>query len=183
LLGCSSLLITLCQTNRETAQTQAQPEPLGIPLPQADQFERVIDMLARMSVSGGIITQEETTTNYAFDLRQTQYYTNAGRYLGLIERSWDAERGVYYTLTPSSLQLMNRAPRARNLALIELILSRRVFRTAVEYSLANSRMPSHHEIEGFMRQAGISISGTTPHRRAQSVIGWVRWMIGLTADA
>lgn len=136
-----------------------------------------------MSLSGGMITQEDTTTNYAFDLRQTQYYTNAGRYLGLIERNYDTERGVYYTLTTLGTQIMNKAPRVRNLALIEIILSRRVFRAAVEYCLANSQMPSHQEIEAFMYQAGIPIGGTTPHRRASSVIGWVRWMIGLTADA
>src|SRR6185437_5662949 len=114
-----------------------------IPFPQADSFERVIDMLATLSSSNGMITKEDTTTNYAFDARQTNYYTDAGRYLGLIERGRNRDVGVFYTLTPLGLRLMNKAPRLRNLALVELILSRRVFRAATEYYLDNAQPPSN----------------------------------------
>lgn len=172
--------IEIADIRRALAETQAQPEPTGIPFPQADRFERVIDMLARLLASGGSLTQDEITTNYAFDLRQTQYYTNAGRYLGLIERGDD--NGVSYSLSSLGIQLMNRAPRARNLELARLILSRRVFRHALEQYLVNARPATREEIIGIIRNAGLPMNDTTASRRAQSVSGWVRWLIGITAD-
>lgn len=175
--------IEIGNIRRLLKQTQVQPEPQGVPFPQADRFERVIDMLTRLRANSGALTQEDVTTNYAFDLRQTQYYTNAGRYLGLIERGEEAGSGVFYTLTAAGMQLMNKTPRARNLALIELLLTRQVFRGAVEYYLDNAQPPSTDQVKTLMQEAVLSINETTQHRRAQTVIGWTRWIMDLTADA
>lgn len=174
--------IEISDIHRLLAQTIIVPEPDNVPFPQADHFERVIDLLTRLAASNGLLTQDEVTTNYAFDLRQTQYYTNAGRYLGLVERSQDDERGVYYSLTPFGMQLMSKAPRARNLALVGTILSRRVFRGAVEIYLENSEPPSTDVVVNLMRHAGLAINGTTPARRAQTAKGWVRWIMNLTTE-
>ena len=174
--------IEISDIRRLLVQTQVAVEPEGIPFPQADEFERVIDFLTRLAAVNGTLSQDEVTTNYAFDLRQTQYYTNAGKYLGLVERLQDSERGVYYSLTDAGTQLMNKAPRARNLALVAAILSRRVFRGAVEYYLENSRQPPTDVVVNLIRDARLRIGGTTPGRRAQTVRSWVRWIMNLTAE-
>ncbi len=174
--------IEIADIRHTLTSTQIQPEPQDVPFPQADRFERVIDLLTRLRAAGGTLTQDDITTNYAFDIRQTQYYTNAGRYLGLIDRVQD-QTGVSYTLTSLGTQLMRKAPRARNLELVKLILKQSVFRTAVEFYLDNARAPSRDEIVDFMRQARLPCNETTKERRAQSVIGWIRWLIGLTAEA
>ena len=122
-------------------------------------------------VAGGSISQEDITTRYSFDLRQTQYYTNGGIYLGLIERIATRGVGVSYALTESGLQLMQKAPRARNFALIELILQHRVFRDALEYYLSHSSCPSRTEISKMIQKAGLLINETTSARRSQTVIG------------
>jgi hypothetical protein len=177
--------IEISDIRRLLAQKKVVPEPpeTDIPFPQADRFERVIDLLSRLHVANGNLAQEDITTDYAFDNRQTQYYTNAGRYLGLVERKRESEQGVAYTLTPLGRQIMSKPPQARNLDLVELILSHSVFRKAVEYYLSHAGAPPAKEIAGFIREAGLPINDTTATRRAQSVLGWVRWMMSLTSEA
>jgi hypothetical protein len=157
-----------------------QPEPSSVPFPQADRFERVIDLLTRLSADGGTLTQEEITTNYAFDHRQTQYYTNAARYLGLVERTEERGTGVTYLLTALGTGLMNKTPRDRNLTLVELLLARQVFREAVERYLIDGDPPSTSDVVRIMDDADLDLNQTTRERRAQTVIGWARWMMSLT---
>ena len=175
--------IEVSDIRRLLAQTRVVAEAPDIPFPQADRFERVIDLLGQMYVANGSLEQEEITTNYDFDHRQTQYYTNAGRYLGLLERKEEGGAGVSYILTPQGRQIMGKAPKARNLALTEIILSHSVFRKAVEYYLAHATAPPVEAILSSMRDAELPINDTTGTRRAQSVLGWVRWMMSLTSDA
>src|SRR5690606_12713234 len=63
-----------------TVQSVAEPE---IPFPQADSFTRVVDLLGLLVEND--LSKEDITRNYAFDERQTAYYTRAGMYLGLME--------------------------------------------------------------------------------------------------
>lgn len=165
------------------AETRVQPEPQGVTFPQADSMGRVIDLLAQLQLAeGNVLTQDEITTNYDFDKRQTQYYTNAARYLGLLSREQDAERGVFYTLTEQGARLMMQAPRARNSGLVRLLVQRGVFREAINYFLAHYREPSKEEVVQIMERSQLSISGTTLPRRAQTVLSWVRWVMELTRN-
>lgn len=176
--------IGLSDILRIVAQTQVKPEPPApISFPQADRIERIIDLLAKLYVAEGTVSQEDITTGYAFDRRQTQYYTNAGQYLGVIERTVEPERGVCYGLTEVGALLMNRAPQVRNLTLIELILQHGVFHNAVKYYLDNSRPPSKADILNMMHKAALPLNDTTKERRTQSVLGWIRWIMQLTAEA
>lgn len=175
--------IDIADIRQLLAQTRVQPEPHDVPFPQADSLERVIDLLTQLYQAGGSLTREEVTTNYAFDKRQTQYYSNAARYLGLLDRVQNVERGIFYVLTDLGTKTMMQAPRARNKVLVRLILQHGVFRDAVEYYLANAAPPSKDEVVNMMERTQLSITGTTPGRRASSVRGWVRWMIQLTAES
>lgn len=175
--------IEIGDIRRIISETRTQPEPDDIPFPQADSMERIIDLLTQLHLAGGSLDQEEITTNYAFDRRQTQYYSNAARYLKLLDRAQNAERGVYYTLTELGADLMKKAPKARNKTLIELILLHTVFREAVAHYLSYAVAPTVNEVVSMIDKAQLSISGTTRGRRAQTVLGWVRWIMQLTADS
>ena len=61
---------------------QVVEEP-KLPFPQADSFERVIN-LCELLKQKGFISKNDITQNYDFDYRQTNYYSSAARYLGLI---------------------------------------------------------------------------------------------------
>lgn len=163
-------------------RVRVQPEPIGVPFPQADNFPRIIDLLSQIHAAG-TMSQEDITTNHAFDVRQTQYYTNAGRYLGLIEISRSRDEGVKYSLTTRAAQIMARPPAARNLALAETILEHRVFNDATRQYLQQAGRPSLDEVIAIMRQAdlGLDQAGrTTIPRRAQTVLAWIDWIMRLT---
>ncbi|MDJ0553881.1 MAG: hypothetical protein QNJ68_05495 [Microcoleaceae cyanobacterium MO_207.B10] len=59
-------------------------EPENIPFPQADKFDRLIDLISLLWEN--YLTKDEITENYQFDRRQTDYYISAGKYLGLIQK-------------------------------------------------------------------------------------------------
>ena len=73
----------------DTTKLIKEPE---IPFPQADSFERVIN-LCELLKQKEFISKEEITQNYDFNARQTDYYSNAGKYLGLIDTGRDQLTG------------------------------------------------------------------------------------------
>jgi hypothetical protein len=157
-------------------------EPQDVPFPQADNFQRVVDLLNQLNTAG-TLSQEDITTNYAFDLRQTQYYTTAGTFLNLIERKHSREEGVMYALTQIGSSIMSQRPAQRNLALTEILLGHRVFFETVSLYLAQAERPTTDQVVEIMRAANIELDrdgNTTMNRRAQTVLAWVDWMMGLT---
>lgn len=158
------------------------PEPEGVPFPQADSFVRIVDLLTQLHASGSL-SQEDITTNHAFDRRQSQYYTNAGRYLGLIDRRYSREAGVTYSLTRRGAEIMSRRSASRNLALAETILEHGIFNDTVRLYLDQAGRPSANQVIEIMRAADLGLDregNSTIPRRAQTVLSWVDWMIRLT---
>ena len=158
------------------------PEPDDVPFPQADSFNRLVDLLTQLHAAG-TLCQEDITTNHAFDQRQTQYYTNAGRYLGFIETNRSRETGVNYSLTPDALAILSRRPPERNLALAERILQHRVFNEVARLYLREGVRPAIDRVVAIMRGADLGLDregNTTIRRRAQTVLAWIDWMMRLT---
>lgn len=61
-----------------------KPEPQNVSFPQADKFERVINICELLEKKE--LSRDDVTGEYDFDSRQTNYYTDAARYLGLIKK-------------------------------------------------------------------------------------------------
>lgn len=159
------------------------PEPERVPFPQADSFNRIVDLLTQI-YGAGVLSQEDITTNHAFDLRQTQYYTNAARYLGLVEHHSDRNLGVTYTLTRDGERIMElKNPQQRNLALVDAILKHRVFNDTLRlYIFKQAGRPTIEQVVEIMRAAelGLDRQGTTTiRRRAQTVLAWMDWIMRL----
>jgi hypothetical protein len=163
--------------------TPVLQEPEGIPFPQSDSFSRIIDLLTQLQASQISLSQEDITTNHAFDTRQTQYYTNAGAYLGLIERKQSREQGVTYSLTEKGFRIMAKKFRARNLSLVEAVLQHGVFNQALQLYMQQGSRPLREQVEAIMRAAnleGLGRQTSTIPRRAQTVLSWMDWILGLT---
>src|SRR5699024_11404678 len=62
----------------------------NISFPQANSFERVINICELLNAQE--LSREQVTEEYAFDIRQTNYYTDAARYLGLLEKHYEDGR-------------------------------------------------------------------------------------------
>lgn len=166
---------------RETADTtSAAPEP-ELPFPQADNFLRVINLCELLYNED--MDREKVTQEYAFDRRQTSYYTDAGRYLGLIRRERCEGRTVY-SLTDEGRRIIELPYRPRQLALCRSIFRHRLFQAVVRDWLRTGAVPAKERIVAHMRQSELyNVSGeSTYYRRASTVSGWVYWIASLCGD-
>lgn len=158
------------------------PELAGVPFPQADSFNRIVDLLTQLH-GASVLSPDDITTNYAFDFRQTHYYTRAGMYLGLIERQQSREQGVSYSLTPRGSTIMAKKPHARNLALVECILEHEVFNQTLRLYLNQAGRPTAEQVVEIMNEAQLGLDqdgSTTIRRRAGTVLSWMDWIMKLT---
>lgn len=159
-------------------QTREVPEP-EIPFPQADNFERVINICELLNEQ--TLNRNEVTEEYAFDARQTNYYTDAARYLGLLEKKKDGVTPVY-SLSEEGKRILNVGLKQRQLAYCNLILSHKIFNETLREYFEKGNMPPNDEIVNLMRNANLYHVGSdsTYARRSSTIKGWLNWIIGLT---
>ncbi len=145
-----------------------------IPFPQADSFERVIDLLSLLVEKD--LTKDEITENYQFDRRQTQYYTDAGRYLGLINKYKNSiSKEINYSLTDEAKLILQKRHKAKSLELIKSILKHRVFYEAFNLTI-NGEIPGKQEVCQVMQESNLGINKTTIARRSTTVRRWLEWI-------
>lgn len=152
-------------------------EELKVPFPQADSFERVINICELLN-ENGFLTREYITLNYDFDVRQTNYYTDAGRYLGLIDKV-KIKREISYYLTDLGKNIFNSNINDRQIEFIKLILSHKVFNLVMKSYLENSEEPSSDVIVGIMKISNLYNinSDSTFYRRSSTILSWVNWIL------
>lgn len=169
--------ITLSDIIEVCDATSLIPEPTNVPFPQADKFERVIDMLGLLYESD--LSQHDITQTYQFDKRQTQYYIDACRYFGLVQKATDGIV-VNYSLSDTGKTILQKTSKKKYLTLIGQILQHQVFYKTIKLYFANSRRPSKEEVVQIMCDANINLSReTTIPRRAQTVLAWIDWILRL----
>ena len=122
----------------------------------------------------GYLTKEEITQNYDFNERQTNYYSDAGRYLGLIDKS----NGIF-TLTKFGEKVFRKPIFERKLEFIRLILSHSPFKKTLKSYYENAEIPSKEEVVEHMKQSKLFNVGTesTYQRRASTVKSWINWIV------
>lgn len=157
------------------------PEPYGIPFPQANTFERVINLCELMREHS--MNKPEITAQYDFTSRQADYYANSARYLGLAEKTSHDGRTVY-TLTAQGRKIMRMSYKNRQLSLCRLILSHKVFRETLILYFSTGHMPDIKDITDIIQHSELSrpISGDTLNRRSQTVQSWANWISRLITE-
>lgn len=161
-------------------RVKIKPENKGIPFPQADSFVRIVDLIMQVYNINTSLSQEDITSNYAFDVRQAQYYTNAAIYLDLVQKTTDREQGVMYLITERGVNIIERTPKRRNLALVECILEKRVLNQTLQLYLQKGSKPTLSQVVEIMLEAELDLSLNTMSRRGQTVLAWIDWIMGLT---
>jgi hypothetical protein len=153
-----------------------------IPFPQADSFERIINLceLLKQKIT---LTKEDITTSYDFDKRQTNYYTDAGRYLGLINKESNRDR-VIFSLTPKAIKLFNQSIIDRQLEFIKLILSYSAFSETLKLYLEKGEPPTRPEIVEIMKKSNLYKveEESTYNRRSSTILSWVHWILNQIED-
>lgn len=161
-------------------QSRLEQEP-AIPFPQADSFERVINICELLNEQE--LSRNEVTEQYAFDARQTNYYTDAARYLGLLEKEKDGITPMY-SLSDKGKRILNLGFKQRQLAYCDCILSHKAFGDTLRQYLEKGSMPSTGDIVGIMKQSDLYNMGSysTFERRSSTIKGWLNWIIGLVNE-
>jgi hypothetical protein len=159
-------------------EVQIETEPL-IPFPQADNFTRIVDLLGLLVEND--LSKQYLTTNYDFDERQTNYYTTAGIYLGLIKRYTDEQRIVKFSLTRKAKDIMSQKTREKYLLLAESIIAHEPFKMVLAEYLQSGSVPEKTKVIELMKSCNLYNinSESTYFRRASTVISWVNWILEL----
>ena len=152
----------------------SEPE---ISFPQADSFERVINICELLESQE--LSRDDVTDEYAFDIRQTNYYTDAARYLGLVDKKYDGRKPIY-SLSEFGYRLMRLNYKQRQLALCKCILEHKVFFNVFTFCQYGS-LPDRNTIVKIMKEADLYKveSESTYIRRASTVSSWINWMLSL----
>ena len=147
-----------------------------IPFPQADNFKRIINLCELLLKED--MKKEDIVSKYDFDPRQADYYTNAGMYLGLINKN---SSQLIYSLSSKGKKIIRQRHRARQLSLARLILEHEVFNKSFKLYLEKGESPNKKEITNLMK--GLYIhnvkSDVTLMRRSSTVISWTSWILSL----
>ena len=156
-------------------------EPHNVPFPQADKFERVINICELLDEHD--MSKSEITEEYSFNERQSDYYANSGRYLGLIERV-SKEGKTFYTLTENGRKILHMNYRERQLEFCNLILSHKIFNEILCMYFKRGNIPPNNEIKNIMKRLKLHnvTSEETFRRRASTVRGWAEWIAGLITE-
>lgn len=162
-------------------EVQIVPEP-EIPFPQADSFDRVINLCELLN-DNTFLSKENITENYDFDKRQTNYYTDAGRYLGLVDkRNEDGE--IRYYLSSLGEKLFKFSIAKRQIEFTKTILSHLAFNKTLLLYFEKASSPNKEEIVQIMKTSNLYNidSESTFRRRASTVSSWINWILDLIEE-
>lgn len=154
------------------------------PFVQADNFNRVISLLENMYDTTMDDEEIAELMHFGYNMsngkpqyRQSQYYYNAGKYLGLFHKKRDNKKVVCY-LTELGNEVYKMSYKERQLKLVSLILEHQIFNELFEYTIKNKMLPKKEMIMKRMRE--LNVCGESQiSRRASSVSGWLYWIFKL----
>ena len=153
------------------------PEP-EVSFPQANSMSRIVNLMELLYERP--MTRQEITSEYAFDERQTNYYTDAGRYLELIDKGRNETGSILFRLSPQGRRMMGLEYRERQLAIAAQILKHRVFHQTLKLHLESGEMPDTQQVVRIMKQSHLYHveAESTYVRRSSTVTGWINWILG-----
>lgn len=157
------------------ARVMPKPEP-DIPFIQADSFEKVISLTEKLNDSP--MTVAEIADLFGFRERQSDYYFNACRYLGLAVKDNDEDgvKKVFITKKGEAILMLNY--KRRQLEYTRLILKHQIFSEMFEVFIKMGEIPGRDFIA--KRMSELHLCGDSlVVRRSSSVSGWLKWIVNL----
>jgi hypothetical protein len=153
-------------------------DPLNIPYPQADRFDRVISTLENCA------NEPKTTSEIAGCIgvtaeRQSYYYSDAAIYLGLMNKETTEDGFAGYQTNEQGKAVLGSSYKERQLAFTKLILSLESFHLCFKKRLEKGQKVSEKEAVLILLSLGIPIKSSTLSRRAQTLTGWIEWIVSL----
>lgn len=156
----------------------SEPE---IAFPQANNMSRIINLMELLFENS--LTKDDITAEYAFDERQTNYYTDACRYLGFVDKKRNDD-GISYSLSKHGHYVFNLDYKQRQLSIVTQILKHKVFNEVLKLHLQYGEMPDTPTIVKIMRNSNLYNveAESTFVRRASTIVGWVNWILSIIEE-
>ena len=161
---------------RTETKTDDNMDHTRTPFIQANSMERIISLLENMYENP--MTPQQVAELMDFDLRQSDYYYNAGKYLGLFEKAAE-DKQIVISLTELGNSVFRLNYKQRQMKLVELILEHQIFGTFFDRMVKTGQLAQKDEIADEMRRLHVCNEGQIV-RRASSVLGWLKWIRNLT---
>lgn len=168
--------ITLADIWQVVNSVKIVQEP-QVPFPQCDKFERIIDLIGLLQATD--LATDYVTSTYDFASRQTDYYSNGGKYLGLIEK-YKGDDGIYFRATEKAKSIMSLPHKEKCLEIIKSMVEHEVFNKCMREYFKNKSL-SKAQVISIMKQCYLYNvdSEDTVKRRASTVLSWCNWIMGL----
>jgi len=178
IIGSESISLEDIVSVIENTSILEEPE---VPFPQADRFERVVDLIGLLFENE--LSREDITSTYQFDVRQTDYYTNAAIYLGLVHKHRNSEtKEILYSLSDVGRDILKMRYKQKYLSLARLIIQHKIFKEVIEIYLSEGHPPPLDKVTQIMNRVGlfnVQKDSSTVKRRAQTVLSWINWILNL----
>lgn len=154
----------------------------NIAFPQANSMPRIVNLMELLYERS--MTRQDITSEYAFDARQTNYYTDAGRYLGFIEKNYE-DGSIYFFLSDLGRFIMDMDHKERQMAIVSAILKHRPFNETLKVYLRCGEMPDINTIIRIMKTSNLYHveADSTYFRRSSTIMGWINWILGLVEES
>lgn len=162
----------------KTVNIISEPE---IAFPQANDMSRIINLMELLFE--GSLTKDDITAKYAFDERQTNYYTDACRYLGLVDKERNDD-GICYNLSKYGHYIFDLDYKQRQLSIVTQILKHKVFNEVLKLHLQHGEMPDNSTIVKIMKISNLYNveAESTFVRRASTIVGWINWILSIIEE-
>ncbi len=165
----------LLNVRRDTEITENDDkDKRKVSFPQANVMERVISLMENLYHNP--MTKQQIAELMNFDERQSDYYYNAGCYLELFQKAENNDR----ELTRLGERVFKMNYKERQLHIVSLILKHKIFADFFDSIINTGSLPNKKEIEERMIALNICNNCDTLSRRANSVLGWLKWIFNLT---
>lgn len=157
------------------AKTIILPEP-DVTFVQANSFNKVISLVEKLYQNP--LSESEIAELFGFKERQSGYYFNACKYLGLAEKVKDEDKVTKVSITSKGIKLLKLPYKQRQLEYVKLILQHQIFNEMFAFTLQIGEVPDKDYIGNRMRELRLCGENLID-RRASSVRGWIKWIIEL----
>ena len=159
-----------------SVKTDDNMKNTNVPFIQADSMSRIVSLLENLYENPMTLVQIAELMD--FEPRQSDYYFNAGRYLGLFVKTYEDNQRVV-SLTALGVKLFKLNYKERQLKLVGLILEHRIFSRFFDEVIETGEIPNKNDIADEMRKLNVCDEGQIV-RRSSSVYGWLKWIFNLT---
>lgn len=165
-------------THALTDDNQADTD---VPFIQADRVDRIISLMDKLSGEPDGLRTEEIAEFMQITDRQAAYYPAAGSYLGLFDRT---TRGVT-KLSKRGQRVISMMYRDRQLAMVSAMFEHQIFRDLFQETFTSGVLPEKRRVISLMKRYNVcnpGEKGAMYNRRSQTVLSWLKWIMGLADE-